>query len=70
MLCLVTMFGSYGEYSFTYRFIDLENVMFLMFSGLAWSVGIVIIIYICNTGYGGVMKSFSLGLMGAKHSAS
>ena len=58
MLCLVTMFGTYGEYSFTYHFSDLENVMFLMFSGLAWSMGIAIIIYICNTGYGGVVNSF------------
>ena len=60
MLCLVTMFGTYayGEYSFTYHFSDLENVMFLMFSGLAWSIGITIIIYICNTGYGGVVNTF------------
>ena len=57
-LCLVTMFGTYGEYSFTYHFSNLENVMFLMFSGLAWSIGIAIIIYICNTGYGGVVNSF------------
>ena len=57
-LCLVTMFGTYGEYSFTYHFSDMENVIYLMFSGLAWSIGIAIIIYICNTGYGGVVKSF------------
>ena len=29
-----------------------------MFSGLALSIGIAIIIYICNTGYGGVVNSF------------
>ena len=58
MLCSVTMFGTYGEYSFTYHFSDLENVMFLMFSGLAWSIGIAIVIYICNTGYGGVVNTF------------
>ena len=58
MLCLVTMFGTYGEYSFAYHFSSVENVTFLMFSGLAWSIGIAIIIYICNTGYGGVMNSF------------
>ena len=29
-----------------------------MFSGLAWSIGIAIIIYICNTGYGGLVNSF------------
>ena len=57
-LCLVTMFGTYGEYSFTYHFSDMENVIYLMFSGLAWSIGIAIIIYICNTGYGGVVNSF------------
>ena len=58
MLCLVTMFGTYGEYSFAYHFSDMENVMFLMFSGLAWSIGIAIIIYNCNTGYGGVVNNF------------
>ena len=54
--CLVTMFGTYGEYSFTHHFSDMENVVYLMFSGLAWSIGIAIIIYICNTGYGGVVN--------------
>ena len=57
-LCLVTMFGTYGEYSFIHHFSDMENVVYLMFSGLAWSIGIAIIIYICNTGYGGAMNSF------------
>ena len=57
-LCLAIMFGTYGEYSFAYHFSDIENVIFLMFSGLSCSVGIAIIIYICNTGYGGVMNSF------------
>ena len=28
-----------------------------MFSGLAWSIGISIIIFLCNTGYGGVVDS-------------
>ena len=57
-LCLVTLFGPYGEYSFAHHFSDMENVIYLMFSGLAWSIGIAIIIYICNTGYGGVMNNF------------
>ena len=44
---------------FTYLFSDLENVMFLMFTGLEWSMDIAIIIYIrSNTGYGGVANSF------------
>ena len=58
VLCLVTMFGTHGEYNFTHHFSDMENVVYLMFSGLAWSIGIAIIIYICNTGYGGVVNSF------------
>ena len=29
-----------------------------MFSGLGWSIGIAIIIYICNSGYGGMIGSF------------
>ena len=57
-LCLIRIFGTYRVYSFTYHFSDLENVTFLMFSGLALSIGVAIIIYICNTGYGGVVNSF------------
>ena len=57
-LCFVRIFGTYRVYNFTYHFSDLENVIFLMFSGLALSIGIAIIIYICNTGYGGVVNSF------------
>ena len=57
-LCLIRIFGTYGVYSFTYHFSDLENITFLMFSGLALSIGVAIIIYICNTGYGGVVNSF------------
>ena len=63
-LCLVTMFGTYGEYSFIHHFSDMENVIYLMFSGLAWSIGIAIIIYICNTGYSGAVNSFFLCLDG------
>ena len=58
MLCLATMFWTYGEHNFAYHFSDMENITFLMFSGLTWSIGIAIIIYICNTGYGGVVNSF------------
>ena len=57
MLCIVTMFWTYGAYSNTYQFSHSENVMYLTFSGLAWSIGIAIIIYICNTGYGGIVNS-------------
>ena len=58
VLCLVTMFGIYPEYNFVHHFSDMENVIYLMFSGLGWSIGIAIIIYICNTGYGGAVNSF------------
>ena len=57
-LCMVTIFWTYGAYSKTYQFSHMENMMYLTFSGLAWSIGITIIIYICNTGYGGVVNSF------------
>ena len=57
MLCIITMFWTYGAYSNTYQFSHLENVMYLTFSGLTWSIGIAIIIYICNTGYGGSVNS-------------
>ena len=58
-LCTVpTLFGTYGEYSQTHHFTDFENITFLMFSGLAFSIGLSIIIYICNTGYGGMFGSF------------
>ena len=58
-LCTVpTLFGTYGEYSQTHHFTDFENITFLMFSGLAFSIGLSIIIYICNTGYGGMFGIF------------
>ena len=57
-LCTIpTLFGTYGEYTRTHHFTDFENVTFLMFSGLAWSIGLALIIYICNTGYGGMFNS-------------
>ena len=58
-LCTMpTLFGTYGEYSRTHHFSDFENVTFLMFTGLAFSIGLSIIIFICNTGYGGMFSSF------------
>ena len=58
-LCTVpTLFGTYGEYSQTHHFTDFENITFLMFTGLAFSIGLSIIIYISNTGYGGMFGSF------------
>ena len=58
-LCTVpTVFAPYGEYSETHHFTDFENITFLMFSGLAFSIGLSIIIYICNTGYGGIFGRF------------
>ena len=57
-LCTVpTLFGTYGEYSHTHHFTDFENITFLMFSGLTFSTGLSIIIYICNTSYGGMFSS-------------
>ena len=58
VLCSVTLFAPYLEYSFLYHYSTFENTVILMFSGLAWSIGIAIIIYNCNTGYGGVVNSF------------
>ena len=58
-LCTVpTLFSTYGEYNHTHHFTDFENVTFLMFTGLAFSIGLSIIIYISNTGYGGMFSSF------------
>ena len=53
-----TIWNIYGEYSRTHHFSDFENVISLMFSGLTWSSGLSIIIYICNTGYGDMFSSF------------
>ena len=58
-LCTVpTLFSTYGEFNHTHHFSDFENVTFLMFTGLAFSIGLSIIIYICNTGYDGMFSSF------------
>jgi len=56
--CKITLFGTIEEYNGTHHFTKWENATFLMFSGLAWSIGISIIIFLCNTGYGGVVNSF------------
>ena len=55
--CSNTLFGTIGEYNGTHHFTDWENATFLMFGGLTWSIGLAIIIYICNTGYGGVVNT-------------
>ena len=55
--CKITMFGTIEEFNGTRHFTKWENANFLMFSGLAWSIGISIVIFFCNTGYGGVVNS-------------
>ncbi|XP_065918694.1 nose resistant to fluoxetine protein 6-like [Dysidea avara] len=54
VLCTTTMFGAYKETEFG----DFQTVLYLMFNGPAWSIGLSILIYICNTGYGGVVNSY------------
>jgi len=54
MLCTITMFGAYKDDEFS----KFQTVTYLMFNGPAWSIGLAIIIYICNTGYGGVVNSY------------
>ncbi|XP_065895284.1 nose resistant to fluoxetine protein 6-like [Dysidea avara] len=56
-LCKITLFGTVEEYNGTHHFTKWENATFLMFSGLTWSIGISIIIFFCNTGYGGIVNS-------------
>ncbi|XP_065910530.1 nose resistant to fluoxetine protein 6-like [Dysidea avara] len=56
-LCKNTLFGTIEDMNGTRRFTQWENTTFLMFSGLAWSISISIIIFFCNTGYGGVVNS-------------
>ena len=50
-------FAIYGDHSGMYRFNDFENACYLMFSGLTVSIAISIVIYMCNTGNGGVVNS-------------
>ncbi|XP_065897368.1 nose resistant to fluoxetine protein 6-like [Dysidea avara] len=57
-LCKITLFGTIEDYNGTRHFTEWENATYLMFSGLAWSVGISVVIFLCNTGYGGVVNSF------------
>ncbi|XP_065885946.1 nose resistant to fluoxetine protein 6-like [Dysidea avara] len=54
VLCTTTMFGAYNDDEFSKS----QTIMYLMFNGPAWSIGLSIIIYICNTGYGGVVNSY------------
>ena len=55
-LCKKTLFGTIEDMDGSRLFTQWENVTFLRFSGLSWSIGISIIIF-CNTGYGGVVNS-------------
>jgi len=54
VLCTTTMFGAYKDDDFS----KFQTVIYLMFNGPAWSTGLSIMIYICNTGYGGVVNSY------------
>ena len=56
-LCKNTLFGTIEDMNGTRHFTQWENATFLMFSRLAWSIGISIIIFFCNTGYGGLVNS-------------
>ena len=55
-LCKKTLFGTIEDMDGSRLFTQWENVTFLRFSGLSWSIGISIITF-CNTGYGGVVNS-------------
>ena len=55
LLCISVTFGTYREWH-GQPFSNLENVTFLMFSGIAWCTGLAIIIYCCNNTYGGVVN--------------
>ena len=46
-LCFSVVFGTYREWHGN-PFGNMENVIFLMFSGIAWCTGLAIIIYCCN----------------------
>jgi len=54
-LYTTSVFGIYGDLSGIRHF---KNVCYLMFSGLTLSIAISIVIYMCNTGHGGVVNSF------------
>ena len=53
-LCATAMFGAYKDDDFS----TFQTTIYLMFNGPTWSIGLSIIIYICNTGYGGVVNSY------------
>jgi len=54
VLCTTAMFSAYKDDELS----KFQTVTYLMFSGPAWSIGLSIIIYICKTGYGGVVDSY------------
>jgi len=62
-LCKIILFGTIEEFNGTNHFTKWENATFLMFSGLAWSIGISIIIFcVTRAIYGGVVNNVLDGI--------
>ena len=54
-LCLTIVYGPHGPFTGE-DFSESENVAYLMFSRLAWAIGLAIIIFACHNGYGWVVN--------------
>ena len=57
VVCMSTLFGLYPTWHDHIPSLA-ENVIYLMFSSFAWSVGLAFVVFSCHNGYGGVINVF------------
>ena len=56
-LGIVNVYGLYFTWH-GYKFSLAENVMYFMFSRFTWGVTLALVVFICHSGYGGVINRF------------
>ena len=51
------LFGLYGTW-YGHRMSKLENIAFYTFTHFAWGVGVALVVFACNNGYGWIINDF------------
>ena len=57
VLCFLTAYGLQGRFDGG-EFSRSEDLSYLMFSRLAWAIGLAIITFVCHNGYGWIVNDF------------
>lgn len=56
-LCLSTTYGLHGSFNGE-SLSRADDISYQMFSRLAWSIGVAIVIFVCHNGYGWIVNDF------------